>query len=141
MLSIIIGVFIVLESLNIMMLYFMPGSKMGNGIGVFDAWELSKKEESVHQLVKYLVYWVAGTKLIFIALLLVILITGSETTKLWTSGAMIVSILSFYWRLYPIIKSEDKKGRVHPSGYSKTLNFMIAGFIGMFVIGVIISLI
>jgi len=30
---------------------------------------------------------------------------------------------------------------VHPSGYSKTLNFMIAGFIGMFVIGVIISLI
>jgi hypothetical protein len=32
------------------------------------------------ELVRYLVNWVAGTKLIFVALLVVILVTGSHAT-------------------------------------------------------------
>jgi hypothetical protein len=112
---------------------------MGNGIGVFNAWEVSKENESVHALVKYLVYWVAGTKLIFIGLLLVILITGSATTQIMSAVVMVLSISSFYWRLYPIMKGLDKKGEMTPKGYSKTLGYMIAGFIGMFLIALIVS--
>jgi hypothetical protein len=107
---------------------------MGNGLGVFDAWEQSKSTPEVHELVRYLVYWVAGTKLIFIALLLVILFTASENTQLLTVVAMIASISSFYWRLYPIVKSLDAQGQITPSGYSRTLALMIAGFIGLFAI-------
>ena len=107
---------------------------MGNGVGVFNAWERSKADPEMHQFIRYLVYWVAGTKLIFIALLLVILFATGESTKLLTAVALIASILSFYWRLYPIIKSEDKSGHITPSGYSRTLAIMIAGFVGLFAV-------
>ncbi len=133
-LSIGIILFIILESLNVLTLYFNPGSQMGNGLGVFNAWEKSKADPEMHQFVRYLVYWVAGTKLIFISLLSVILLTAAESTQLLTTVAMIGSISSFYWRLYPIIRSLDNEGHITPSGYSKTLGMMIAGFIGLFAI-------
>lgn len=47
------------------MLYFTPGTHRGNGLGVFNAYEKSKSDSEVHSLVKYLINWVAGTKLIF----------------------------------------------------------------------------
>ena len=74
--------FLVLETLNVLMLYFTPGTHRGNGLGVFNAYEKSKADAEVHALVKYLINWVAGTKLIFIALLIVILITGNNTSTL-----------------------------------------------------------
>jgi hypothetical protein len=135
------AVFIFLELMNITMLYFKPGSKIGNGIGVFNAYEKSKKDEEIHNLVKYLVYWVAGTKLIFIALLLVIIFTTTYTTQLFAVAVLIASILSFYWRLYPIMKGMDEKNQITPRGYSKTLNAMIAFFIGGFTIALIAALI
>ena len=64
---VIIG-FILLELLNILMLYFIPGSKKANAVGVFTAWEKSKQYPEIHDFVKYLVYWIAGSKLIFILL-------------------------------------------------------------------------
>lgn len=131
-LSIAIAIFVLLESLNILTLYFNPGTKMGNGVGVFKAWEVSKSDPQMHQFVQYLVYWVAGTKLIFVALLLVILFTTGETTKLLTVVALIASISSFFWRLFPIIKSLDQAGEITPPGYSRTLGIMITGFIGLF---------
>ena len=140
-LSIAIVIFVLLESLNVLTLYFNPGSQMGNGIGVFNAWEKSKADLEMHQFVRYLVFWVAGTKLIFIALLLVILFTTEESTKTLTVVAMIASISSFFWRLFPIVKSEDKAGHITPSGYSRTLGFMIAGFIALFAIALGWSLI
>ncbi|MCP4422370.1 MAG: hypothetical protein GY805_37655 [Chloroflexi bacterium] len=79
-LSIAIILFILLESLNVLTLYFNPGSQMGNGLGVFNAWEKSKSDPEMHQFVRYLVFWVAGAKLIFIALLIVILL-GVWVTK------------------------------------------------------------
>ncbi len=133
-LSIAIILFILLESLNVLTLYFNPGSRMGNGLGVFNAWEKSKSDPEMHQFVRYLVFWVAGAKLIFIALLIVILLTAEESTQLFTVVAMIASILSFFWRLFPIIKGLDKEGHISPPGYSKTLGMMIAGFVGMFAI-------
>lgn len=139
--SIVIIIFIILEFMNVSMLYFKPGSKMGNGIGVFKAFEASKENESIHALIKYLVYWVAGTKLIFIGLLLVILFTGSQTTKIWTGLVMVISICTFYWRLYPIMKALDEKNQITPKGYSKTLAYMIAGFIFMFLLALIVSII
>lgn len=140
-LSIAIIIFIVLESLNVLTLYFNPGSQLGNGVGVFNAWEQSKADPHVHQFVRYLVFWVAGTKLIFIALLLVILLTAGESTKLLTVVAMIASIASFFWRLFPIIRSLDAANQVTPQGYSKTLGIMIAAFIGLFALALTWSLI
>lgn len=140
-LSIAIIIFIVLESLNVLTLYFNPGSQLGNGIGVFNAWERSKADPEMHQFIRYLVFWVAGTKLIFIALLLVILLTTGESTQLLTMVAMIASIASFFWRLFPIIKSLDKAGHITPQGYSKTLGIMIASFMGLFAVALAWSLI
>ena len=58
-LSIAIIVFLVLETSNVIMLYFTPGTRMGNGMGVFDAYEKSKKDPEVHALLRYLINWVA----------------------------------------------------------------------------------
>ncbi len=133
-LPIIITFFILLESANVVLLYFFPTSKKGNGVGVFDAYEKSKQIPEVHLLVKYLINWVAGTKLIFILLLVVIIVLGDKTVQLYSTIALIISIATFYWRLYPLIKTMDEQGKISPKGYSKTLAITIAIFITMFLI-------
>lgn len=140
-LSIAILIFVILETSNIILLYFSPTSKKGNGVGVFNAYEKSKKDEEVHLLVKYLINWVAGTKLIFVMLLVVIIIFGNNNVKIFSVIALILSILSFYLRLYPIIRNMDKKNQITPKGYSRTLGIMIAIFVMIFIISFIIFLI
>ena len=139
-LSIAIIFFLVLETLNITILYFYPNSRMGNGVGVFKAYDESKSHPEVHALVNYLVNWVAGTKLIFVALLIVILVTGDITTKLLVVAALIFSILSFYWRLFPAIREMDEQGWINPRGYSRTLGIMIACFVGGFALALVVHL-
>lgn len=139
-LTIAIIVFASIEVLNVMMLYFQPGSKMGNGMGVFNAWEESKQYPQIHSLIKYLINWVAGTKLIFIMLLAVIIITGTLQTQLYAVAALILSILTFFWRLYPIIKKTDAEGYITPKGYSKTLGIMITVFVMGFLTVFLIAL-
>lgn len=141
MLTIAMIVFICLESLNVLMLYFTPGTKRGNGMGVFNAWEKSKEHKEIHELIRYLAFWVAGTKLIFIALLLVIIITGERVTQLAAVGALILSILSFFWKLFPMIKKMDANGEIDPKGYSKTLGVMIGTFVACFTAVFIIALV
>lgn len=131
-LDIAIILFVVMETANVCILYFIPDSKLGNGVAVFDEWEESKKNECAHLFARYMTYWVAGTKLIFIVLLLVVLFTGSELTKICAVGAMILSIATYFWKLHPIIKLLDQKGHITPKGYSKTLGYMITGFLTMF---------
>ena len=126
-----------LELTNVAALYFSPGTKYSNGIGVFNAWEKSKLDPEVHRLVKYLVYWVAGTKLIFIALLIVILFTADVTTQWFASLAMVLSIASFFWKLFPLIRTMDQDDQISPKKYSKTLGVMIVVFMGMFVLALI----
>lgn len=131
-LTISIIAFIILETSNVLMLYFMPGTKKGNSVGVFNAYEKTKKDPEVYAFVQYLINWIAGTKLIFISLLIVILLTGDNTTKTFSVGALIISIVSFFWRLYPAIKDMDRNNQISPKGYSKTLGIMIASFISVF---------
>lgn len=140
-LSIAIIIFIVVESFNVLTLYFKPGLKIGNGVGVFAAWERSKADPEMHQFIRYLVYWVAGAKMIFIFLLYVILLTTGEPTRMLTVAALIVSISSFFWRMFPIIRSMDKAGQLMASGYSKVLAGMIAALISMFVVALVWALI
>ncbi len=134
-------IFVSIEFLNIMTLYFMPSSRIGNGVGVFKALEKADSDDEMKPFVGYLINWVAGTKLIFIMVGIVIVIFGNEKTQLYTVIAFIISILSFYWRLFPTIKKLDNLGQITPKGYSKTLNIMIVSFILMFVIVLIIYLI
>ena len=131
-------IFTVIEFGNIIMLYFNPNSRIGNGIGIFNSWKKSKKDTEFHEFAGYLVNWVAGTKLIFIMMAIVVIIFGNELTQLFTIIALIISILSFFWRLYPAILRMDKKDQITPKGYSKTLLIMIIGFIVVFLIVLLI---
>ena len=140
-LTLAILLFIILEAGNVMILYFAPDSKMGNGVAVFNAWEKSKENPDMHEFVRYMVFWVAGTKLIFISLLVVVLLTGSTMTKMLSVFVLILSIASYFWRLHPIIKLLDSRNEISPGGYSKTLGKMIAGFMVMFILSLCVYLI
>ena len=131
-LSIAIIIFCIMESANVLILYFAPDSKLGNGVAIFDSWEEAKKDEPMNLFAYYMVYWVAGVKLIFIFLLLVILFTGTEITRMWAVIAMILSIATYFWKLHPIIKKLDDMGQITPKNYSKSLGWMIMGFLIMF---------
>jgi hypothetical protein len=128
---VIIG-FLILESTNVIALYFFPGSKYANGVGVFRAWEKSKSDPDIHNFVKYLVNWVAGTKLIFILLLIVILSTANDETLSFTGIALVLSIASFFWRLFPLIRKMDREDQIDPKNYSVVLGWMILGFVLVF---------
>jgi hypothetical protein len=135
-LEIVIIVFLILELFNVLALYFKKDSKMFNSVGVFNAWERSKSDPEMHNFVKYLTNWVAGTKLIFIALLIVILITVEQFTKILTGIVLICSIATFFWGLYPIIRKMDKASQISPKNYSKILFVMILGMIIGFLVGI-----
>ena len=124
-LTIVIIGFIVLEASNVVALYFFPDSKMANSVGVFKAWEKSKQDTEMHAFVKYLVNWVAGTKLIFLLLLVVILLTADEQTLILTGTALVLSIAVFLWRLFPLIRKMDREDQIDPKNYSSVLGWMI----------------
>jgi len=140
LLAIITIAFCVLEFGNVIMMYVMPEFKFSNGIGVFNAWSKSKDDEEIHALAKYLVRWVANSKLIFIGLLILILIfaPGSDLL-LWTMLVMALTTIAFFVTLFPIMRKADKKGQISPKNYSIILFvevFVISGaFIAAFVLG------
>ncbi len=138
--TIVIIIFIGLESTNIIALYFFPDSKIANSICIFKAWDKSKSDPEIHNFVKYLVNWVAGTKLIFILLLIVILYTANEQTLYLTSIALMISISSFFWRLFPLIRKMDRESQIDPKNYSVILGWMIFAMILVFLVGGFISL-
>ncbi len=140
LMQIVLLVFILLESSNVLALYFAPGSRYANAVGVFTAWETSKQYPEIHDFVKYLVYWVAGTKLIFLLLLAVIVIFADVTVQQLSLVALIIATLSFYWRLFPLIKKMDRNGQIAPKNYSNVLGIMIFVFILAFAIAVMASL-
>lgn len=138
-LTVAIVVFGLLEVMNVAALYFVPGSRKANGVGIFAAWERSKSDPEVHQLVRYLVYWVAGTKLIFLSLLVVVIVVGSDQVKTAAAAALAVSIAVFFWRMYPLARRMDAAGQVLPTGYSKVLGAMIAVMVVVFAIGAVLT--
>ena len=130
--------FVVLESTNVLALYFFPDTWYANSVGVFKAWERSKADRQTHDLVRYLVNWVAGTKLIFIALIVVVLVAAADEVVIAAAVGAAVAITSFFWRLFPLARKMDREGQIEPRGYSKALGGMIAGVI--LLIGVAVGL-
>ncbi len=141
MLQAIIWVFIVLELCNVVMLYFFPDSLRGNSIAVFKGWEDSKSDEDMHLFIKYLKNWVAGVKLIFIFLLSVIMLTAPPYVQIACLIVLMLSISTFYWGLYPIIKKLDNRGKLAVENYSGSLFYMIAGFLVMMGIGLVSAIV
>ncbi|MFC1678170.1 hypothetical protein ACFLZ9_00355 [Patescibacteria group bacterium] len=139
-LYIVVIAFILLEISNVLAMYFIPGTKFANSVGVFNAWDKSKKDPEVHSLVKYLVNWVAGTKLIFILLLIVMLYSEDATAKFSALIVLATTSALFYWRLFPLIRKMDKNGEIQPRGYSKTLGLMILVLIIAFLVAYFIRL-
>ena len=137
--NIVISAFILLEFVNVIVLYFKPEFKFANGIGVFTAWEKSKNDTEVHDFAKYMVNWVAGTKLIFLLLLIVILFTTDQTTISLTLLALFLSTLTFFWRLYPLIRKMDKNSQIEPKNYSTYLFLMILVMVIVFLISSVVS--
>ena len=138
-LTVAIGLFGLLELMNVAVLYFMPGSRKANGVGVFVAWEKSKADPELHQFVRYLVYWVAGTKLIFLALLAVVLVLGSDQAKAAAAAVLALSIAVFFWRMFPLARRMDAAGQMQPSGYSKVLGVMIGVMVVVFAVVAVLA--
>ncbi len=135
--TIVILAFMALEFSNVVALYFAPGSKYANAVGVFSAWEKSKQDPEVHDFVIYLVFWVAGAKLIFLFLLGVMILFGNDEIKRIGLVALSFATLSFYWRLFPLIRKMDQNGQKNPGNYSITIGVMISLFIVFFALAVI----
>ncbi len=133
--QIVVILFILLEGSNVLALYFAPGSKYANAVGVFTAWEASKRYPEIHDFVRYLVYWVAGAKLIFLLLLAVIVLYGDEQLQRMSLLALAIATSSFYWRLFPLVRKMDKAGQIEPKNYSTVLGAMILVFIVVFIVG------
>ena len=136
--KIVILAFILLESSNVLALYFAPGSKYANAVGVFSAWEKSKQDPEIHDFVRYLVYWVAGAKLIFLFLLGVITLFGNSDIKRMCLVVLCIATLSFYWRLFPIIRKMDQNGQITPKNYSIVIGGLIFIFVVFFALAVFI---
>jgi len=138
---IVIAAFMFLELSNVVALYFRKDSKNFNSVGVFKAWEKSKNDSEMHNFTNYLVNWIAGTKLIFLSLLTVIILFGTPMMQFWALWALMLSISTFYWKLYPLVKKMDKDSQLDPKGYSKTLGAMITVFIFVFLVVAVYTLI
>ena len=136
--KIVLLAFIVLEFSNVVALYFFPGSKRANAVGMFDAWEKSKQYPEIHDLMRYLVYWVAGTKLIFLLLLGLFVVYADMNLQRLSLAALALATLTFFWRMFPLARKMDHEGRVHPRKYSLILGGMILALIILFVLGAIL---
>jgi len=130
--KIVIIAFIILELSNVLALYFAPGSKKANAVGVFSAWEKSMQYPEIHNFIKYLVNWVAGTKLIFLLLLGVITLWGNLKLQQLSLLALGIATLTFFWRLFPLIRKMDQNDQIRPKNYSIILGVMILTFVVVF---------
>jgi L-asparagine transporter-like permease len=139
LISIVIIGFILLESTNVIAMYFFPETKYANSVGVFKAYQKSKADPEVHDLVKYLVNWVAGTKIIFLLLLVVVLVTADAEGLFYTGLAMSLATASFFWRLFPLARKMDREGQVDPKNYSAVLGVMIAAMVLVFLVAALLT--
>jgi hypothetical protein len=135
--KIVILAFVLLETSNVLAMNFAPGSRYAPAVGVFSAWEKSTQDPELHDFVRYLVNWVAGAKLIFLFLLGVIAFFGNPDLQRMSLVAVGLATLSFYWRLFPLIRKMDRNGQIKPNNYSIVLGGMIAGLIVLFALAAI----
>lgn len=131
-------IFMCMELSNVVIMYFKPDFKYGNSMLAFKNYAEHQKDEKNRLFIKYLVNWVANCKLIFLVLLLVVLIVGTPEIKAYSLIAMILSIGIYFVTLFPFIRKLDQMGEIQPKGYSKTLSFMILGFMILFTVALIL---
>ena len=132
--------FLLLEISNVIVLFFIPDSKQVHGMGMFPAWEKSKSDPDVHSLMRYLTIWVAGSKLIIVALLIVLLIWGNKQLITLAGFALVISMSPFYFGLFPAMQKIDKNNQVDPKGFSVRLGFTITVLVLALLIGSILAL-
>jgi hypothetical protein len=140
MTKIVLLAFILLEFSNVVALYFFPASKRANAVGIFSAWEKSKQFPEIHDLMRYLVYWVAGAKLIFLFLLGLIVAYADLNLQRWSLVALGLAALTFFWRMFPLARKMDHDGQIHPNNYSLVLGGMILAMIVLFVVASLIRI-
>jgi hypothetical protein len=56
----------------------------------------------------------------------VVVLTGTQETKVAAGWALAASIAVFFWRLFPLARRADARGQMRPAGYSWVLGIMIA---------------
>ncbi len=135
--QIVLLVFVLVETLNMLELYFLQDNCKFNGACIFSGWEKSKADPEVHALLRYLVNWLAGVKMIVIGLLLVLIFTAPEQTLLLATIALILTTASYFWRMNPMLHAADKAGQVKPRGHAKRLSMMLIGLELSLVFGVV----
>lgn len=134
-------VFVIIETLNMLELYFMQDNCVFNGICLFSGWEKSKENPEVNGLIRYLLNWLAGMKMMVIGLVLVLIFTAPRQTLFLAAISMVITIGSFYWRMYPIICKADDAGQIKLKGRSRMLGTMVAGLQFSFIITIIIEMV
>ena len=92
---------------------------------MFPAWEKSKYNPDVHNLMRYLTIWVVGSKLILVAHLIVMLIWGNQQLIILAGFALVLSMLPYYFGLFPAMKKIDENDQFVPKAYSMRLGFAI----------------
>lgn len=120
-------VFVTIEILSVLELYFLQEKAVFNGVSIFSGWEISKEVPEVHQLLKYLVNWVAGIKLIVIGLILVLVFTAPVHSLICAAAALVITVSSYFWRMYPMLQKHDQAGLVSPRGRSRMMGAMVLG--------------
>ena len=113
------------EVLSVLELYFMQDRCIFNGVAMFKVCVLARKDPDLFGMVRYLVNWVAGVKLIVIGLIVVIVFTAPANTILYAAISMIFTIASFFWRMFPMSRKFDEAGLIEPKGRSKMLGIMV----------------
>ena len=138
-LTIVVIGFLLLEISNVFILFFMPDSRFVHGMGMFPAWEKSKAHPDIHNLMKYLVIWVAGSKLVLIGLLILVLVWGDARLLTFAGFALALSMLPFYVGLFPAMRTIDNADGVEPKGFSARLAFSITSLILALLIASIVA--
>jgi len=134
-------VFVAIEMLSVLELYFMQDHAVVNGVSMFRGWEISKEVPVVHDLICYLVNWVAGIKLIVIALILVLIFTAPQQTLICAGVALVLAISSYFWRMYPTLRKHDQAGLVEPRGRSRLMGVMVLGLEIVIIAAVLVDVI
>jgi hypothetical protein len=74
-------------------------------------------------------------------LFIVILFTADEQTLILAGAALALSIASFFWRLFPLIRKMDREEQIEPKRYSAVLGWMIMAFIMVFLVAIVSQLV
>ena len=133
-------VIMTVEVLSVLELYFMQDRCVFNGVAMFKVCAAARKDPELFGLIRYLVNWVAGVKLIGIGLMGVIVFTAPENLLIYAAVAMVLAIASFFWRMFPMSRQFDDAGMIEPQGRSRMLGWMVVGLEVMLVASIGIHL-